>query len=234
MKTNRLLPKPLALILLAIWLGWTPGQAPAKSRILPQPTTEPFITLVPGSPRVYEQAAFVEEGYWLREELDPVGPENLGKGVTAIRVNAPLRKLSYWIQESVDGLYMFRTRRPLSFLGHITAHFEPPLKVIQFPMKEGDTWTYDGKAVTWIKNAKIHIDFVNRGVKTYRVGNRVIQAYRIDSKIKFGKLQPYYQISWYGNSITPPSKSLKVSKRVPLEPFDITTIPSPSGFVVTP
>ena len=233
MKTNLSSLKPSPLLAGLLLFGMFGAQALEGGKILPQPTTEPFITLVPGNPRVYEQAAFVEEGYWLREELDPIGPENLGKGVTAIRVNAPLRKLSYWIQENADGLYMLRTRRPLSFLGHITAHFEPTLKVIQFPMREGDTWTYDGKAVTWIKNAKIHIDFVNRGVKTYRVGNRVIQAYRIDSKIKFGKLQPYYQISWFGDEVhspVPPSKG----KKDPGEPFDIKAIPAPAGFVVTP
>ncbi len=122
-------------------------------------------------------------------------------GLDCLHLKSSDSRLSYWVQKKDDGVYIVQTCRSVLGLADLEISFDPPIPILKFPMKSGDSWQYDGWGRTFITSKKLHVSYQNKGLKTIRLNQKSIRVFEVVSRYQVDKDPAQEQVSWYAKGL---------------------------------
>ncbi len=137
-------------------------------------------------------------------------------------------RLSYWVQKTVDGVYIVQTSRKVLGFANLTITFDPPLRILKFPFKKGDHWEYQGWGRTFIASKPLHVTFDDQGLKKVILNGTHYSAFQIASSYQVDKDPVQSQLSWYAKGI---GFLHSQSKRMEITFKDFSPNPTPAAVV---
>ena len=122
-------------------------------------------------------------------------------GLDCLHLKSSDSLLSYWVQKKDDGVYIVQTCRSVLGLADLEISFAPPIPILKFPMKPGDSWQYDGWGRTFIASKKLHISYQNKGLKTIHLNQKPLRVFEVVSRYQVDKDPVQEQVSWYAKGL---------------------------------